>query len=114
MYEEEIHFGKILLKQSEMVLTHLTPVTLTFDPVIYRVHMLPKMYVWTKFEKGRLRRSRVIDRKRKGYRWTERRTDRPTCAKAISSNPHIKDTKIKTLIEFKMKRYTSLKKRYKK
>mgnify|MGYP007133523160 CR=1 FL=1 len=33
MYEEEIHFGKLLLKQSETVLTHLTPVTLTFDPV---------------------------------------------------------------------------------
>ena len=33
MYEEELHFGKLLLKQSDMVLTHLTPVTLTFDPV---------------------------------------------------------------------------------
>ena len=33
MYEEEIHFGKLLLKQLDMVLTHLTPVTLTFDPV---------------------------------------------------------------------------------
>jgi len=27
MYEEEIHFGKLLLKQSETVLTHLTLVT---------------------------------------------------------------------------------------
>jgi len=33
MYEKEIHFGKLLLKQSETVLTYLTPVTLTFDPV---------------------------------------------------------------------------------
>jgi len=33
MYEEEIHFGKLLLKQSEIVLEHLTMVTLTFDPV---------------------------------------------------------------------------------
>ena len=33
MYEEEIHFGKLLLKQSEMVLEHLTLVSLTFDPV---------------------------------------------------------------------------------
>jgi len=33
MYEEEIHFGKVLLKQSVMVLAHLTPVILTFDPV---------------------------------------------------------------------------------
>jgi len=33
MYEEEIHFGKLLLKQSEMVLKHLTMVTLAFDPV---------------------------------------------------------------------------------
>jgi len=31
MYEEEIHFGKLLFKQSETVLAHLTPVT--FDPV---------------------------------------------------------------------------------
>ena len=30
MYEEEIHFGKLLLKQYETVLTHLTPVTVTF------------------------------------------------------------------------------------
>jgi len=33
MYEEETHFGKLLLKQSETVLAHLTPVTMTFDPV---------------------------------------------------------------------------------
>ena len=33
MYEEEIHFGKLLLKQSETLLTHLTQVTLTFDPL---------------------------------------------------------------------------------
>jgi len=33
MYEEEIHFGKLLLKQYETVLAHLTQVTLTFDPV---------------------------------------------------------------------------------
>jgi len=32
MYEEEIHFGKLLLKQSETVLIHFTPVTVTFDP----------------------------------------------------------------------------------
>ena len=33
MYEEEIHFGKLLLKQSVMVLAHLTTMTLTFEPV---------------------------------------------------------------------------------
>ena len=33
MYEDEIRFGKLLLKQSEMVLANLTQVTLTFDPV---------------------------------------------------------------------------------
>jgi len=33
MYEEKIHIGKLLLKQSEMVLEHLTLVTLTFEPV---------------------------------------------------------------------------------
>ena len=29
MYEEEIHFVKLLLKQPETVLAHLTPVTLS-------------------------------------------------------------------------------------
>ena len=33
MYEEEIHFGNLLPKQSETVLAHLTPVTLTIEPV---------------------------------------------------------------------------------
>ena len=33
MYEKEIHFWKLLLRQSETVLSDLTPVTLTFDPV---------------------------------------------------------------------------------
>ena len=33
MYEEEIHFRKLLLIQSDMVLEHLTPVTLTFHLV---------------------------------------------------------------------------------
>ena len=33
MYDEEIHFGKLLLKQSDTVLAHLNPVTLTFDPM---------------------------------------------------------------------------------
>ena len=33
MYEEEIYLGKLLLKPSETVLAHLTPVTLSFDPV---------------------------------------------------------------------------------
>jgi len=31
MYDEEIHFGKVLLKQSGTVLAHLTPVT--FHPM---------------------------------------------------------------------------------
>jgi len=30
MYEEEIHFRKLLLKQSETVLTNLIPVTLCY------------------------------------------------------------------------------------
>jgi len=35
MYEEEIHFGKLLLKQLKnlMVLDYLAPLTLTFDPM---------------------------------------------------------------------------------
>ena len=33
MYEEEIHFGKLLLKQSETFLAQLTLATLNFDPV---------------------------------------------------------------------------------
>jgi len=52
MYEEEIHFGKLFLKQFEMVLEHLT-----FDPKINRVPLLPRMDVWTKFEDGRSRHS---------------------------------------------------------
>jgi len=47
MYEEEIQFGKLLLKQSELVLEHLTPVT--------------------KFEDGRSRRSLVNHWKRVKY-----------------------------------------------
>jgi len=70
-----------LLKQSETVLEHLTPVTLTFDPKINRIPLLSRMEVWTKFEEGRSRRSRVIDRKQKGYRCTDRPTDmcKPIC-----------------------------------
>ena len=30
MYEEEIHFGKLFLKQFEMVLEHLTPKSIGF------------------------------------------------------------------------------------
>jgi len=39
------------------------------DPSIYRVPLLPKMDVWTKFEEGRLRRSQVIDRKGFWHIW---------------------------------------------
>jgi len=63
MYEEKTHFGKLLLKQSETILTRWT---LTFDPVT------PKSE-WTEFEEGRSRRSRVIDRKQKKV--TDGRTD---------------------------------------
>ena len=71
MYEEEIHFGKLLLKQSETVLTHLTLVTQNQEG-----YPGPRTNVWTKFEEGRSRRSRVIDQKRKvtdrpNERWTE-------------------------------------------
>ena len=78
MYEEEIHFGKLLIKQSETVLAHLTLVTLTFDsvnPKINKVQLLPRMDVWTKFEEGRPSFSCAIDRKRKGYRWTKLQID---------------------------------------
>ena len=56
-----------------MVLVHLTLVT--FDPKINRVPLLPRTDVWTKFEEGRSRRSRVIDWKRNGYRRTDILTD---------------------------------------
>jgi len=54
MYEEEIHFGKVLLKQSEMVLEHFTLVT--FDPMTPKSigFLLPRMDVWTKFEESSL------------------------------------------------------------
>jgi len=60
MYEVETHFGKLLLKQSATVLTHLTWWPLTQWPQIKP--LLPGTDVWTKFEEGRSRRSRVIDR----------------------------------------------------
>ena len=55
---------------------------------INRVPLLPRTYVWTMFEEGRSRRSQVIDLKRKGYRRTDRQTDRLTWAKqyALSSS----------------------------
>jgi len=56
----------LLRKQSETVLAHLTPVTMTFNPVtLLRVPLLPRTNVWTKFEEGRSRHSPVIDQKRK-------------------------------------------------
>jgi len=74
MYEEETHFVKLLLKQPETVLAHLTLVTLTFVP------MTPKSIGLLCFH-GRmcgpsLRNvgQGVFDWTRKGYR----RTDRPT------------------------------------
>jgi len=67
MYEE-IHFGKLFLKQLEMVLEYLTFVILTFDPVTLKsVVFLYWMDVWTKFEDGRSRHSRVIDGKHVWY-----------------------------------------------
>ena len=54
-----------------MVLEHLTLMTLTFEPEINRVHLLPRMDVQTKFEEGRSRRSRVIDRKRFWHIWSQ-------------------------------------------
>jgi len=46
MYEEEIHIGKLLLKQLEMFFEHLTLVTLTFDHLTPKI-LLPRMDVWT-------------------------------------------------------------------
>ena len=83
MYEEEIHFGRLLLKQSDMVLEHLTPVTLTFsfrNPRINRVHMLTRMDVRTEFKEDRSRRSRLE---------TKRQTDRRTYRHVQSNSPSI-------------------------
>ena len=52
------------------------PWSLTQWPRIDRVPVLPRTDVWTKFEEGRSRHSRVIDRKRKGYRRTNLPTDK--------------------------------------
>ena len=60
MYEEEIHFWKLLLKLSETVLTYLTSDTVT--PI--SIGSAARTDVWTKFEEGRSRRSQVIDWKR--------------------------------------------------
>ena len=56
-------------------LAHLTSMTLTFDTKINRVRLLSRMNVWTNYEKGRSKRSRVIARKRNGYRGTDLQTD---------------------------------------
>jgi len=61
MHEEEIHFWILLLKQSGMVLEHLTLVNLTQISI---VTMLTRLDMWTRYEEGRSRHSRVIDRKR--------------------------------------------------
>ena len=73
MYEEEIHFGKLLLKQFEMVLEHLTMVTLTFDPKINRVQLLHRTNVWTKFEEGMSRGMKTFFLRPSGglnYKWS--------------------------------------------
>ena len=48
------------------------------DPKINSVHLLPRTDVWTKFEEGRSRHSRVIDLKPKGYRRTNLQTHKLT------------------------------------
>jgi len=42
------------------VLAHLTSMTLTFDTNINRVRLLSRMNVWTNYEEGRSKRSRVL------------------------------------------------------
>ena len=69
MFEEEIQFGNSLLKQSGTVLAHLTLVTLTFDPKINRVSLLPRIDVGTKCEEGKSRRSQVLDHKQFWHIW---------------------------------------------
>ena len=78
MYEEEIHFGELFLIQFEMVLEHLTLVTLTFEP------MTPEsigFICYPSWEEGRSRSETDGQRDR-------RPTNRPTCAKqyALSSS----------------------------
>jgi len=53
-------------------------VTLTVSPKINRVPLLPRMDMWTKFEEGRSRHSRVIDQTQ-GYRQTDRHVQRNIC-----------------------------------
>jgi len=63
MYEEEIHFGKLLLKH--LVFGPFDHSDLDFWPSdlkVIRIHMLPTMDVWTRYEEGRSRRSQVIDK----------------------------------------------------
>ena len=90
MYEEEIHFGKLLLKQSEIVLAHLIPVTLTFNLVTPKSKCFLCYLGWMCGPSLRKegRHSQVIDWKRIGYRRTYRQTYQPTCAQqyALSSS----------------------------
>ena len=73
MYEEEIHFWKLLLKLSETVLTYLTSDTVT--PI--SIGSAARTDVWTKFEEGRSRRSPHLQ--------TDRLTDQHVQSNAPSS-----------------------------
>ena len=56
MYKEEIHLGKVLLKQTETALARLTPVTFYPSPIdttINKFPLLPRRDVWTRHEEAR-------------------------------------------------------------
>ena len=79
MYEEEIHFGKLFLKQFEMAFEHLTPVTLTpksIGFICYPGWMCgPRL---KKIGQG------VLELLIRNEKVTNRQTDRPTCAKQFA------------------------------
>ena len=79
MYEEKNNFGKLLFKQSKIVLKHLTLVTLPFDSVTPKSIMFlcyPGQMCGPSLRKIDQSILKVIDHKQKGYRGMDLQTDK--------------------------------------
>ena len=81
MYREEINFVKLLLKQFEIVLEHLTLVTLTYDPVTPKSIWLPRMDVLIKYKESWLTVLAHLTTVTLTFDPGYRQTDLPACAK---------------------------------
>ena len=82
MHEEEIHFRKLLPKQFEMFLPHLTTETLTFDPVTLK--SIGRMCGRSLRKVGQGVLKLLIGNEKVTDEQTDGQTDRPTCTKQYS------------------------------